>query len=318
MKKTILSFAVTGFIMSSICIVAAMPGDVIRPIYSTDILTYMDGIPLQGYAIDGKTMICLEDLSDYGFSVYYNDDARALFVNKHSEAINGFNPAIERGKVGDITGYTYESDIRAYINGQEISSENINGRLAVCAEDLANMDTVVTIRNLGFEYPAYFIRYNYDDTSRALYLFSDITDHNIYNNNITDFTKGISVSNGLFTVISESKNNSYTQYAVKGIYRDTSNYDGCNAIRLYKSGRTFNAENALKEYGFIASIMKDGISITDMSFSSDGKYLCFSGERSKAIPNSLMGVRSVYESGEYMLDMDTFALTKVNLSQALK
>ena len=96
MKKTILSFAVTGFIMSSICIVAAMPGDVIRPIYSTDILTYMDGIPLQGYAIDGKTMICLEDLSDYGFSVYYNDDARALFVNKHSEAINGFNPAIEQ------------------------------------------------------------------------------------------------------------------------------------------------------------------------------------------------------------------------------
>lgn len=80
MKKTILSFAVTGFIMSSICIVAAMPGDVIRPIYSTDILTYMDGIPLQGYAIDGKTMICLEDLSDYGFSVYYNDDSHAHYL----------------------------------------------------------------------------------------------------------------------------------------------------------------------------------------------------------------------------------------------
>lgn len=141
MKKTILSFAVAVFITGSICNVAAMPGDVIRPIYSTDILTYMDGIPLRGYAIDGKTMICLEDLSDYGFSVYYNDDARALFVNKHSEVVNGFDPSIERGKVGDIIGYTYESDIRAYINGHEIASENINGRLAVCAEDLANMGT---------------------------------------------------------------------------------------------------------------------------------------------------------------------------------
>lgn len=42
----------------------------------------MDVIPIKVYAIDGKTMICLEDLSNYGFSVYYNNEARALFVNK--------------------------------------------------------------------------------------------------------------------------------------------------------------------------------------------------------------------------------------------
>ena len=49
----------------------AANGDVIQPIYSTDILTYMDGIPIKGYNIGGQTLICLEDLSNYGFSVYY-------------------------------------------------------------------------------------------------------------------------------------------------------------------------------------------------------------------------------------------------------
>lgn len=317
MKKTILCFAAAGLLMSSIPNMAANAevGDVMRPIYSTDILTYMDNIPIRGYAIDGKTMICLEELSDYGFSVHYSDEARALFVNKQGSVAAGFSPTIERGSVGDIEGYTYETDIRAYVNGQEIAAENIGGKLAVCAEDLANINTTGTVRNLGFEYPAYFMRYTYHDSSRSLHLFSDIADHDVYSANIAGFAKGITASDGLFTVTAEFENDSYTQYVVKGIYRDTSNYDGCDAVRFYKNGCTFNAENALREYDFIAYIMKDGISITDMNFSGDGRYLFFSGERSKPEPNSPMGSRAVYESGEYMLDMDTFALTKVNVHE---
>ncbi len=80
----------------------AANGDVIQPIYSTDILTYMDGVPIQDYAIDGKTMICLEDLANYGFSVYYSDEARALFVNKSGSTDAEFYPEIERGTVGGV------------------------------------------------------------------------------------------------------------------------------------------------------------------------------------------------------------------------
>lgn len=314
MKKTILCFVATGLIMSmtNMTINAAI-GDAIHPIYSTDILTYIDNIPIHGYAIDGKTMICLEDLSDYGFTVYYNDEARALFVNKQNSALSGFYPTIGRDTVGDIEGYTYETDIRAYVNGQEIAAENIGGKLAVCVEDLGDMNTTGTVRNLGFEYPAYFMHYAYNDSSRSLHLFSNTIDTDAYKMNIADFNKGIRASGGLFTITDEFENDSYTQYVVKGIYRDTSNYDGCDAVQFYKSGRTFNVENALREYDFIAYMMQDGISITDMSFSDDGKYLYFSSERSKAEPNSLMGTRTVYESGEYMFDMDTFALTKVNV-----
>lgn len=315
MKKTILYFTAVILTLSIIPdkTVSAATGDTIRPIYSTDILTYMDGIPIQGYAIDGKTMICLEDLENYGFSVYYNDEARALFVNKQGAASCDPEPVIERGTVGDIIGYTYETDICAYVNGQEIDAENIGGRLAVCAEDLADMNTTSSIRNLRFEYPAYFMQYTYNDSLRSLYLFSDITDSDIYSLNISGFNAGIAASHGLFTITNEYENDSYTQYTVKGIYRDTANFDGCDAVRFYKNGRTFNAQNALLEYDFVAFVLMDGISITEMSFSDDGKYLYFSGQRSKAEPYSLMGMRDVYESGEYMLDMDTFALIKVKV-----
>ena len=316
MKKTTLCFAAATLLISNITNIAAKaaPGDVIQPIYSTNILTYVDGIPIQGYSIDGKTMICLEDLADYGFSVYYNNEARALFVNKQRNADSSFTPTVERGVVGGIAGYTYETDIRAYINGQEIDAENIGGKLAVCVEELGNIEVSGTVRNLNFNYPAYLMRYEYNDITKSLYLFSDISDYNIYNTNITGFMKGINDSDGLFKITSEFENDLFTQYTVQGIYRDSSNYKGCDAVRFYKDGHTFNVENVLYEYDFIAYFMSNGISITDMSFSTDGKYLCFSGERGKSNPYSLMGEKIVYESGEYMLDMDTFALTKLNIS----
>ena len=155
MKKILSLFAAVWLLT---CIPAnAASGDAVRPIYTTDILTEMDYIQIQGYAIDGKMMICLEDLANYGFSVYYNDEARALFVNKHRRADESFSPNIERGTVGGAAGYTYETDIRAYINGQEVEAENIGGKLAVCVEAMARLTNTSRIRNLNIIYPSYFI-----------------------------------------------------------------------------------------------------------------------------------------------------------------
>ncbi len=314
MKKSVL-FIIAAALIAGAATSSAATGDIIRPIYSTDIQTFMDSIPIKGYAIDGKTMICLEDLEPYGFSVYYSDEARALFVNKQKKADSSFYPTIENSAPGDICGYTYETDIRAYVNGQEIPAENIGGKLAVCAEDLADINALSSLRNFTFKYPSYFMRYTYDDAARSLRLFSDIADDSVYSANIAGFYEGISNSDGVFAAVDEFENDIYSQYVVKGIYADAANYDGCNAVRFYKNGLTANAESALWEYDFIAYMLQDGISITDMRFSADGKYLSFSGERSKPQKYSLMGMRNVYESGEYMLDMDTFALVKVDVQE---
>lgn len=311
MNKILKHMLILGIIsITNAAVVHAANGDMIQPIYSTDILTYMDNIPIQGYAIDGKMMICLENLEDYGFNVYYNDEARVLFVNKQGKADASFRPVILRGKVGDISGYTYETDIRAYLNGQEIDAENIGGRLAVAAEDISDIENSGSISYLGFkDFSKYFMSHIYDDSSRTLNLYSDIYQPGMYETNLEKYQYCIRNMRKSAKTIDSFIGKDYTSYIVRGGDINGLDETGCNAVRFYKSGRILNAEAAIKAYSFIT---RYGSAAEDAKFSEDGKYLVFTGKRSKAQPHSLMGSRDVFEEGEYKLDMDTFELMKIN------
>ena len=46
--------------------VYAANGDIKDTIYTTDILTQVDGKNIQSYSINGETLIALEDLENYG------------------------------------------------------------------------------------------------------------------------------------------------------------------------------------------------------------------------------------------------------------
>ena len=58
---------------------------------------------------------------------------------------------------GDVVGYIYSTDIRAYINGVEVESYNIGGKTAVVIEDILREDSH---------------QYIYDDSTRTLKFFS--------------------------------------------------------------------------------------------------------------------------------------------------
>lgn len=64
-------------IISCFCIwnsaVYANNGDISSTLYNTDIITYFDGKQIEGYSLDGRMMICLEDLKNYGYTVEYDD-----------------------------------------------------------------------------------------------------------------------------------------------------------------------------------------------------------------------------------------------------
>ena len=124
--------------------VLAKNGDVIGKVYSTDILAKIDGLNAPSYNIGGKTAIIIEELADknsslsYAISMKYDDQDRRLDVNMESSA--GFwgeqYDEVERGKVGEVVGDVYETDIKVYFNGYEINGMNIGGRTAVAIEDL--------------------------------------------------------------------------------------------------------------------------------------------------------------------------------------
>ncbi len=138
MKKYICTFVITLLITLFAATFFANAG-VAGHIYSTDILTFVNGIPIDGYNIDGRTVIIAEDLDGYGFGVEYNDETRTLKINSNfNKGFRNIAP-IERGMCGRILGDIYETDIKVYYNGIIVTGYNIGGRTAVCLEDLGDL-----------------------------------------------------------------------------------------------------------------------------------------------------------------------------------
>ncbi len=135
MRKIFLFLVILlGFSFSA----SAQVGDIIGDIYSTDIVTYVDGLAIPSYSINGEMLIIAEDLLDYGFNVYYDDSVRTLFVNYVAKEPLGIK-GVEKGKVGEIVGKYYESDIRVVFNGRDTFAYSLNGQMALKAEELGKV-----------------------------------------------------------------------------------------------------------------------------------------------------------------------------------
>ncbi len=133
-KRILFLAALAAF---AVCPAQAKVGDIADTIYTTDILTRVNGADIASFSIEGRTLIAMEDLRDYGFTVKYDDGARTLYVNRSGEVKKNM-PSILRGRVGDTAGYTYETDIKVVFNGEPVDAYAIDGRMAVIVEDLGD------------------------------------------------------------------------------------------------------------------------------------------------------------------------------------
>ncbi|MEG2381778.1 MAG: hypothetical protein RSB38_08795, partial [Oscillospiraceae bacterium] len=80
-RKVIALLTMISLILSGLTVFATN-GDIKQTLYTTDIITQFDNKQIKGYSLDGRMMIALEDLADYGYTVNYDNDNRMLFVNK--------------------------------------------------------------------------------------------------------------------------------------------------------------------------------------------------------------------------------------------
>lgn len=168
MKKSV----ITAIIVSCLAIFGisanAANGDIVGKIYTTDILTQIDGKDITSYAIDGETMIAVEDLEAYGFNVKYDDSIRTVFVNQTGECPPDFNPSVPRGKVGGVSGYYYESDIVACVNGIYIQAYSLDGKMLATVENLGKVS-----ENSEYGVSPYFMTYRWDEENRLLSLYTE-------------------------------------------------------------------------------------------------------------------------------------------------
>ena len=131
-------------------------GDAIGKVYYTDIKAFINdvGVPIQ--VANEKTLVIVEQLDSYGFSVAWNAEARELTANRVSN--KKFKPLIvtvHNEKSGAIKCDYLYTDIKTYIGGNLTESYAINGQ------------TLIDIEFLGSKYG-----YNkWDDNARAISVY---------------------------------------------------------------------------------------------------------------------------------------------------
>ena len=122
---------------------AAMPvyaDTIIDYVLYTDIRTYIGGVEISSYNINGYTAVVVEDLANYGFDVVWNGSARTLTAKRAvGKAVTGSAvSSTSGGKVGDRAMPVYATDIKTYFDGVEFKSYNVGGKTIVYVDDLAN------------------------------------------------------------------------------------------------------------------------------------------------------------------------------------
>ena len=88
MKRILTALALTAALTLSLCPAASAqeseqlpPGTEIGKVYATDIVTYLDGMPMPSYNIGGKTAILVRDLAPYGFEVEWDPEQCEAIVS---------------------------------------------------------------------------------------------------------------------------------------------------------------------------------------------------------------------------------------------
>lgn len=149
-------------------------GNVIGEVLSTDIVAYIDGMPIASYNVGGKTVVIVEDLVKYGFKVTWDGEARRLIatVGKRPLKTPDYINTTDDLPIGTPVGEVYLTDIVTEINGREYESFSLNGWTAISLESLGDrmIDTDINIYN-PYKYSSGGFKTLWDNDTRTINVY---------------------------------------------------------------------------------------------------------------------------------------------------
>lgn len=112
-----------------------------QDIVYSDVLVLIDFLPIPSYNANGETYILAEDLNCYGFDVEWNEEQRALHINRNFDKnyCDLQNVAFvdkDSYQLGDVAFRIFKSDINTYLDSELIASLNIGGNTIISMNDL--------------------------------------------------------------------------------------------------------------------------------------------------------------------------------------
>lgn len=109
----------------------------------TDIKGYINNNQIQTFNYKNDTFVVVEDLQNYQFDVCWNENERALYINKNPQLTllggNYFDGNPQEVLDTDIKTYIYNESIGSYVLGE---SYNISGKTIVNFNDLSNLGDI--------------------------------------------------------------------------------------------------------------------------------------------------------------------------------
>lgn len=144
-------------IMMNNSVVFAKTGDIVGKAVNTDIVDYINGLPIPSYNINGYTGIVAEDLEKYGFDVWYSDSERVLRVEydiaSPNEITADYIPQKNTKAIGSFATNIYETDIIARLfYGADRNEKSYDAGNRVIMEVLSQTDDEsidVNVYNIG-------------------------------------------------------------------------------------------------------------------------------------------------------------------------
>lgn len=213
--------------------VQAKTGDIAGTYYATDIVTTLNGFPIEAINIGGNTLIDAEAMAYYGFSVTWLPETRCLDITSFGEP-HEMRPAAKGNArpVGAALGRYYETDIITSLDGEPITAYNIGGRTFLHAEEMAKLGYLV----------------KWDGNARTLEITSPLQAGFVYS---IKLTKGEAVTEegcGSFSVLYTPDDITTTGDA--NYFNSTLSFDGrtwCLRMSFYQNEGLFHAEPLLQK-----------------------------------------------------------------------
>jgi len=120
-------------------------GDVLGNVLHSNVRTYINGERIPSYNINHRSVVLISDLANYGFDVVFDEETRTSTVTrnygKEFMPIPAENIADNTERPGTVAFQYVYTDIIAIVNGIEVESFNIKGRLAIFFGDLGDFGT---------------------------------------------------------------------------------------------------------------------------------------------------------------------------------
>lgn len=134
----------------------------------TDIRVMLHGSEISACCVNNSMYIAAEDFTAYGYSAFYDDSVRALFISKISEEFPE-PPAAQKLAVTN----TLDTDIAVYLNGAKVDSNSVfayNGKMYLNVSTISRYRDGHNASDPGRAGYPHLLTGNWDGENRIYYI----------------------------------------------------------------------------------------------------------------------------------------------------